>query len=386
MKRVHCMVVIGTRPEAIKMAPVVLGLRKHKKEIRTTVAFTGQHRELAKEVLQSFKLRADFDLNLMQRSQTLSGFLSRALDGLTELFVREGPDVVLIQGDTTTVLAASMAAFYRRIAIGHVEAGLRTRDKLSPFPEEINRRLTGVLADLHFAPTPEARENLLKEMIEGSRIFVTGNTVIDALRMVRNGAVKRAKEAFPFLANGKRTVLVTAHRRENLGEPLREICLAVSRLVEGHKDVQVIWPVHSNPSVSDIVRKAVGQRERIYLVEPIEYFSFVGVMALSSMVLTDSGGVQEEAPALGKPVLVLRDTTERPEGVRAGTAKLIGTAASTIVEQASRILESECLYREMSVAINPYGDGRASHRIISAIRFHFGFQNKPPESFVSRLG
>src|SRR5207253_4215596 len=245
------------------------------------------------------------------------------------------PDFVLVEGDTTTVFAASLVAFYRQIPVGHVEAGLRTRNKYSPFPEEINRRLTGVLADLHFAPTWEARENLLREQVDDSRIFVTGNPVIDALQIIRTRATAIARHEFPFLANGQRTVLVTSHRRENHGEPLQRICGAVSQLAEQHPEVQIIWPVHPNPDVSEVVHRYLGRRERIHLVKPIGYCSFVGVMALCDVILTDSGGMQEEAPALGIPVLVLRDTTERPEGVSAGAAQLIGTSELDIVEQSS---------------------------------------------------
>jgi len=365
------------------MAPVVLGLRKQRDQIHTTLALTGQHREIVDNALELFGLRAGIDLDLMQASQTLSGFAAKAVQALTNVLECERPDLVLVQGDTTTVFAASLAAFYQGIPVGHVEAGLRTRNKRSPFPEEINRRLTTVLADLHFAPTPAARDNLLEEHVDASSVFVTGNPVIDALQMIRGRAQEAACRKFPFLENGRRTVLITSHRRENQGEPLRRICRAVDRLVEEHEDLQVIWPVHPNPKVSEVVHNLLDRKERIYLPGPIEYCSFVGVMAVSSLILTDSGGLQEEAPVLGKPVLVLRDTTERPEGVRAGTAKLVGTSESKIVEQASRVLGSETLYSKTCLAASPYGDGRAGERIIGAIRFHFGLQLERPEPFAA---
>jgi UDP-N-acetylglucosamine 2-epimerase (non-hydrolysing) len=379
----NCMVVLGTRPEAIKLAPVVLCLLKHSEQIRTRLVLTGQHREMVDPVLDAFHLRADIDLKLMERSQTLSHFTARALEELTTVFQRERPDFVLVEGDTTTVFAASLAAFYQHILVGHVEAGLRTRDKHSPFPEEINRRLTGALADLHFAPTPEARENLLHEGVNESHIFVTGNPVIDALQMIRTRAIAAARNEFPFLANGRRTLLVTSHRRENHGEPLRRICRAVYQLVMQHPDVQIIWPVHPSPDVSEVVHGYLGRKERIHLVEPIGYSSFVGVMALCNLILTDSGGIQEEAPALGKPVLVLRDNTERPEGVSAGTAQLIGTSEIEIVEQVSGILSSATLYRKVFQTICPYGDGRAAERIVAAILVSCHLDSVWPDSFVA---
>jgi len=379
------MVVVGTRPEAIKLAAVVLCLLKHSDQIRTRLVLTGQHREIVDQILGAFHLRADIDLNLMERSQTLPHFTARALEELTTVFQHERPDMVLVQGDTTTAFAASLAAFYQQVLVGHVEAGLRTRDKHKPFPEEINRRLTGTLADLHFAPTFEARENLLHEQVDDSHIFVTGNPVIDALLMIRTHATAIARSEFPFLVNGRRTLLVTSHRRENHGEPLRRICRAVSQIAERHLDVQIIWPVHPSPEVSEVVHGCLGKRERIHLVKPISYCSFVGVMALCSLVLTDSGGIQEEAPTLGKPVFVLRDNTERPEGVSAGTAQLIGTSEFDIVEQVSKILSSAALYRKMSQSMCPYGDGRAAERIVAAICVSCGLGSASPESFVAAI-
>jgi UDP-N-acetylglucosamine 2-epimerase (non-hydrolysing) len=383
VQSLKCMVIVGTRPEAVKLAPVVLCLRKHSAQIRTQLVLTGQHRETVDQVLEAFDLRADIDLNLMEKGQTLPHFTAKAVEELTAVFQRERPDFVLVQGDTTTVFAASLAGFYERIPVGHVEAGLRTRDKYSPFPEEMNRRLTGVLADLHFAPTAEARENLLREQISDSQIFLTGNPVIDALQIIRGRATAVALKQFPFLGNGHRTILVTAHRRENHGEPLRRICRAVSKLVARHPDVQVIWPVHPNPEVCGVVHDLIGQRERIHLVEPIGYCSFVGVMALSNVVLTDSGGVQEEAPALGKHVLVLRDNTERPEGVSAGIAQLIGTSEADIEENVSRMLSSTTLRGNGFHTVSPYGDGRAAERIVAAIRVSCGLDTVLPDPFVA---
>jgi UDP-N-acetylglucosamine 2-epimerase (non-hydrolysing) len=335
------------------------------------------------QVLAAFRLRPDIDLDLMERSQSLARLAARALEGLSTVFSRERPDLVLVEGDTTTVFAASLAAFYQGICVGHVEAGLRTRDKWSPFPEEMNRRLAGSLADLHFAPTLEARENLLREQVDGSRIFVTGNPVIDALRMIRSHATAVARNEFPFVGNGRRTLLVTVHRRENHGEPLRRICRAVSQLAAQHPDVQIIWPVHPNPAVANVVHGYLEGRDRIHLTPPVGYPSFVGLMALSTFVITDSGGVQEEAPALGKPVLVLRETTERREGVIAGAVRLIGTNEGDILEQASQLLTSEAEFREMARVTCPYGDGRAAERILAAIREYFDFPNLRAKSSVA---
>lgn len=368
------MVIIGTRPEAIKMAPVVHVLRRFGDEIKTQLVLTGQHGELVDDVLNLFCLEPEFDLDLMQHSQTLSEFTTRALDALTGLFVREHPDLILVQGDTTTVFAASLAAFYQGIKVGHVEAGLRTRDKCNPFPEEINRRLTGVLADLHFAPTEEARQNLILEHVSPSQIFVTGNPVIDALQMTRKNALAVARRDFGFLDKGLRTVLVTAHRRENHDEPLKRICRAVAHLTEEFTDVQVIWPVHPNPKVYDTVHSMLADRPRIHLVSPMGYCEFVGVMEMSTLILTDSGGVQEEAPALARPVLVMRDTTERPEGVNSGTVKLVGTAEKDIIQEAALLLTDKDAYDRMAHAVCPYGDGKAADRIVSAVRQHWSQQ------------
>jgi UDP-N-acetylglucosamine 2-epimerase (non-hydrolysing) len=356
------------------MAPVVHALRKLEHQVRTQLVLTGQHGEMVDEVLRLFHLEPEFDLELMQHSQTLSQFTARALMALTDLFASERPDLILVEGDTTTVFAASLAAFHQGIKVGHVEAGLRTLDKCNPFPEEINRRLTGVVADLHFAPTQEARQNLIREFIPDSQIFVTGNPVIDALQMTRENARTVAIKQFPYLDSGLRTVLVTAHRRENHGEPLARICRAVARLTEQYPDVQVIWPVHPNPQVYETVHRLLADKSNIHLVSPIGYCAFVGIMDISTLILTDSGGVQEEAPALGCPVLVMRETTERPEGVSSGTVKLIGTEEANILREAALLLTNAEAYGRMANAVCPYGDGKAADRIVTAIRRHWGLQ------------
>lgn len=369
-----CIVVVGTRPEAIKMAPVVRHLRQHCAEIKTKLLLTAQHREMLDQVLQIFAMRADIDLNLMQEAQRLPSFAADAVKHVSRVFVQEKPDLVLVQGDTTTAFAASLAAFYERIAVVHVEAGLRSNDMDRPFPEEMNRRLITILARMHFAPTVHARENLIRECVDPLRIFVTGNPVIDALHLIRNDAIGIASHRFPFIENGLRTVLVTAHRRENHGEPIRRICHAISLLVDRYPDIQVVWPVHPHPLVENTVRKCLHEKERIYLTEPLDYCSFVGVLALSEFALSDSGGIQEEGPALGKPVLILRDTTERPEGVFAGVTRLVGTTEDRILHEASRLLESKAAYSEMARRVSPYGDGKAAERIVSAICSHFGIE------------
>jgi UDP-N-acetylglucosamine 2-epimerase (non-hydrolysing) len=378
-----CMVVIGTRPEAIKMAPVVRYLKQYAARIETRLVATAQHREMLDQVLQLFSLQADIDLDLMQESQGLPAFAADAVQALSRVFVREKPGLILVQGDTTTALAASLAAFYERIPVAHVEAGLRSYDMQSPFPEEMNRRLITILAEMHFAPTMQARENLIREFVAPLRILVTGNPVIDALLLIRNRAIAIASNQFPFMRNGLRTVLVTAHRRENHGVPLQRICRAVSLLVRRYPNIQVIWPVHPNPRVATTVRNLLGKKERIYLTKPLDYCAFVGVLALSEFALTDSGGVQEEGPALGKPVLILRDTTERPEGVAAGVTKLVGSTEDRILQEASLLLESEECYRQMARQVSPYGDGRAAERIFSAICSHLGIEASSSErSFV----
>lgn len=369
------MPIFGTRPEAVKMAPLVNELKARPEQFRCVVCVTAQHREMLDQVLQAFSIQPDFDLNIMQSGQTLTQVTTRALEGLEKVLIDTKPDIVLAQGDTTTVLAAALAASYQQIAFGHVEAGLRTDNKFDPFPEEINRRLTGQLTDLHFAPTTRSRENLLREGVSADKIYLTGNTVIDALQQVHKGARAR-----PQSADGLRTILATTHRRENLGEPLEGIALALHDIIEKFEDTRLVLPMHKNPKVREPLQRILGTHPRVNLIEPPDYLDFVKLMEEAHLVMTDSGGVQEEAPALGLPVLVLRRTTERPEGVDAGTAKLIGTNREDIVREASTLLSDASAYVAMSKAANPYGDGRASERIAEAL-LHWAGRAERPDDF-----
>ncbi|MEC0899060.1 MULTISPECIES: non-hydrolyzing UDP-N-acetylglucosamine 2-epimerase [Bacillus cereus group] len=367
-ERLKVMTIFGTRPEAIKMAPLVLELQKHPEKIESIVTVTAQHRQMLDQVLSIFGITPDFDLNIMKNRQTLIDITTRGLEGLDKVMKEAKPDIVLVHGDTTTTFIASLAAFYNQIPVGHVEAGLRTWDKYSPYPEEMNRQLTGVMADLHFSPTAKSATNLQKENKDESRIFITGNTAIDALKTT-------VKETYshPVLEKlgNDRLVLMTAHRRENLGEPMRNMFRAIKRLVDKHEDVQVVYPVHMNPVVRETANDILGDHGRIHLIEPLDVIDFHNVAARSYLMLTDSGGVQEEAPSLGVPVLVLRDTTERPEGIEAGTLKLAGTDEETIFSLADELLSDKEAHDKMSKASNPYGDGRASERIVEAILKHF---------------
>ena len=380
MKKIKVMSVFGTRPEAIKMAPVVLELCKYD-AVESVVAVTAQHREMLDQVLNLFNIRPDFDLNIMSEGQTLFDITSRALTGLDKVFSEAKPDVVLVHGDTTTTFAGALAAFYHQIEVGHVEAGLRTQNKFSPYPEEMNRRLTGSLADLNFAPTETAKENLLREGCDAEKIFVTGNTVIDALLQT-----VRADFKFPDELNrvdfGKRIILVTTHRRENLGEPMRHVYKALKNLVEDFPDVEIIFPVHKNPRVREVVDEELGNLERVILIDPLDYEPFANLMNRATLILTDSGGVQEEAPALGKPVLVLRNTTERPEAVHAGTVKLIGTNQQKVFETAKILLSDAAAYRKMAEARSPYGDGHAAERIVRALLWRHKILPERPTEFA----
>jgi UDP-N-acetylglucosamine 2-epimerase (non-hydrolysing) len=359
------MVVFGTRPEAIKMAPVIKELKKVE-DIQTIVAVTAQHRDMLDQVLSLFKIVPDYDLNLMQKQQDLYTITTGVLNGLRDILVKEKPDLVLVHGDTSTTFVAALASFYERIPVGHVEAGLRTRNKYSPFPEEMNRSLTGRLAELHFAPTDTARENLLAEAVAAFKIWVTGNTVIDALLdTVRTDYVFPSD--FPRLDFDRRLILVTTHRRENWGDRMRDIYEALLELTDEFEDIEVVFPVHKNPIVKDLALKMLGGRERFHLIEPLDYEPFANLMRKVHLILTDSGGLQEEAPSLGKPVLVLRDTTERPEAVKAGTVKLVGTNRQAIVREARLLLQDQSEYEKMAMAINPYGDGKAAQRIVNVI-------------------
>ncbi len=379
--KIKVMSIFGTRPEAIKMAPVVMALMRHSDEIETKTLVTAQHREMLDQVLHLFRIVPDYDLNIMAAGQTLFDITTRAMMGINEVFQKDRPDLVLVHGDTTTTFAGALAAYYHQIPVGHVEAGLRTHDIYSPFPEEMNRRLTGGIATLHFAPTATAHDNLAAEGVPERRIFVTGNTVIDALHhTVRPDYMLPAELAQVDFANN-RVLLVTTHRRENLGEPMRHVYRAIHDVVDGLPDVEVIFPVHRNPKVREIVQEELGHLPRVHLIDPLDYEPFANLMARVDIVLTDSGGIQEEAPALGKPVLVLRDTTERPEAVAAGTVHLIGTAEEHVYNETMRLLTDTGAYAAMAEAVNPYGDGRAAQRIIEAILYHAGHRHTPPEPF-----
>lgn len=365
--------VFGTRPEAIKMAPLVHALAKDP-HFEAKVCVTAQHREMLDQVLKLFSIVPEYDLNIMQPGQGLTEITCRILEGLKPVLESFKPDVVLVHGDTTTTMAASLAAFYQRIPVGHVEAGLRTGDLSSPWPEEGNRTLTGHLATYHFAPTETSRQNLLRENIADNRIAVTGNTVIDALFWVRDRVLSdealrnELTQRYPFLANGKKMILVTGHRRESFGRGFEQICHALAEIAANNPDVQIVYPVHLNPNVSEPVKRILGHVENVMLIEPQDYLPFVWLMNRAWLILTDSGGIQEEAPSLGKPVLVMRDMTERPEAVSVGTVCLVGTDSQRIVNEVTRLLQDESAYQAMSRAHNPYGDGQACHRILSALK------------------
>ena len=377
------MSIFGTRPEAIKMAPVVRELLKHP-EIETKVCLTAQHREMLDQVVDLFQLPVDYDLDIMKQGQSLYDITDRVLLGLKEVLKKEKPDLVLVHGDTTTTFSATLSAFYQQIDVGHVEAGLRTGNMYSPFPEEANRRLTSVLTALHFAPTETARQNLLKENQKDDHIFTVGNSVIDALlATVKKDYVFEDKE-LQDIEEHKRIILVTTHRRENLGEPMRNVYRALRRLVETVPDTEVVFPVHRNPLVRQAVKEVLDGVPGIHLVDPMEYEPFTNLMARSAIILTDSGGIQEEAPSLGKPVLVLRDTTERPEAVASGTVKLVGTDEDKVYNTAYKLLTDEEAYREMAESINPYGDGHTSERIVQAILYFYGISEKKPSIFIAR--
>lgn len=369
IKQKKVMVVFGTRPEAIKMAPVVQALRQ-KEDLLCQVIVTAQHREMLDQVLKLFKIVPDFDLNLMRQGQTLTDITTRALGGLTEIFQRERPDLVLVHGDTTTTFVAALAAFYTKISVGHVEAGLRTGNKYSPYPEEMNRKLTGALTDWHFAPTETAKKNLEGEGVAAERVFVTGNTVIDALLTTVNPEYQFVDPEIQTILRqhqSSRMILVTTHRRENLGEPMRQIYQALKSILEAFPDTYVVFPVHKNPQVREVVAEVLGSHPRVSLIEPLDYEPFVNLMARAHLILTDSGGIQEEAPSLGKPVLVVRDTTERPEAVAAGTVALVGTGYQAVFAKLKCLLEDRQAYQQMTLASNPYGDGLAARRIADII-------------------
>ena len=376
------MAVFGTRPEAIKMAPLLKALQKNE-NYRLIITVTAQHREMLDQVMNLFQLEADYDLDIMKNRQTLSGLSARIIKKLDSIINEEKPDLILVHGDTSSTFIASLTAFYNQIDVGHVEAGLRTYNKYSPFPEEMNRQLTGVLADLNFAPTKRAKQNLLKENKDEAKIFVTGNTVIDALFSVVDQNYQFENKLLKNLDyENKKIILLTAHRRENLGEPMENIFRAVSDLTEQLDDLLVIFPVHLNPVIRELSKKMLADNDQIQLIEPLDYLPFVNLMARSDLILTDSGGIQEEAPSLGKPVLVLRDTTERPEAVEAGTVLKVGTDYKEIYQQSLSLLTDAEEYKKRAAAVNPYGDGKAVKRIIAALDYHFNFNSKRPEDFI----
>ena len=383
MKKI--MLVFGTRPEAIKMAPLVKEFQKHPESFETVVCVTGQHREMLDQVLEIFDITPDYDLNIMKQGQDLYDVTSRVLTGMRDILKESKPDVVLVHGDTTTSTSAALASFYQQIPVGHVEAGLRTHNIYSPWPEEMNRQLTGRIATYHFTPTPLSRENLLRENVTETSISVTGNTVIDALYMVvdkiksddgmagrLDGELLAAGYDTGRLRNGRKLVLITGHRRENFGEGFVSMCRAIKTLTEKFPDVDFVYPMHLNPNVRKPIHEVFGEDlsacGNIFFIEPLEYLSFVYLMEKSYLVLTDSGGIQEEAPGLGKPVLVMRDTTERPEALKAGTVKLVGSDYNKIISEVSSLIEDESAYEKMSSAVNPYGDGMASQRIVSTFK------------------
>lgn len=376
MAKIKVMTVFGTRPEAIKMAPVVLSLKNRSDEFEEVTVVTGQHREMLDQVLSIFHIEPSYDLNIMKSRQTLADITSNVILKLGQIIAKEKPDIVLVHGDTTTTFAASISAFYQQTKLGHVEAGLRTWNKYSPYPEEMNRQLTEVLSDLYFAPTNQSQANLLKENHPESQIFVTGNTAIDALdQTVRDDY---HHEVLDMIDPNKKMILVTMHRRENQGDPMRRVFKVMREVVESHPDIEIIYPVHLNPVVQEAADAILGHHKRIHLIDPLNVVDFHNLAARSYFIMTDSGGVQEEAPSLGKPVLVLRDTTERPEGVEAGTLKLVGTDPNTVKTAMLQLLDDPTEYRRMAEAKNPYGDGHASRRILDAILYDFGkIQNRP---------
>jgi UDP-N-acetylglucosamine 2-epimerase (non-hydrolysing) len=378
MKKIKVMTVFGVRPEAVKMAPLILELQRHPESIESIVCVTAQHREMLDSVLDTFQIKPDYDLNVMKERQTLNEISIRVLQGLEPVLQEAKPDIVLVHGDTLTTFLASYAAFLQQIKVGHVEAGLRTWNKLSPYPEEMNRQLTGVLADLHFAPTDGSAGNLRKENKPEASIYVTGNTVTDVGRHI-----VRESYTHPLLdwAKGKRLVLMTAHRRESQGEPHRNIFRAVRRLADEFEDIAIVYPVHPSPAVKEPAHELLGGHPRIQLVEPLDLVEMYNFYPHTHLILTDSGGLQEEAPSFGVPVLVLRDTTERPEGIDAGTLELVGTDEARVYERAKALLSDGALYERMSRSANPYGDGKASERIVAAIEHYFGLSGLRPEPF-----
>lgn len=379
MKKIKVMTVFGTRPEAIKMAPLVLELQKQSQRFEAITTVSAQHREMLDQVLDIFHIKPDYDLNIMHARQTLTDITSNVLINLDKILKEAKPDIVLVHGDTTTTFAASVAAFYNQIPIGHVEAGLRTWEKYSPYPEEMNRQMTDAMTDLYFAPTNQSKANLLKENHKEDNIFITGNTAIDALKQTVDKEYHH--DILDKVSPDNKLILLTMHRRENQGEPMRRVFKVIREVVESREDVEVIYPVHLSPAVQEAAKEILGNTERIHLISPLDVVDFHNLAARSYFIMTDSGGVQEEAPSLGKPVLVLRDTTERPEGVEAGTLKLVGTESEKVKKEMEELLDNDAEYQRMAQAKNPYGDGKASERILDAIAYYFGVTDKKPIEF-----
>jgi UDP-N-acetylglucosamine 2-epimerase (non-hydrolysing) len=378
-------VIFGTRPDTIKLAPVILALQKESKLFKVVCIATAQHRKMLDQVLDVFKIKPDYDLNVMKQNQSLAELTKNTIQALDEVLVKEQPDMVLVQGDTSTTFVGSLAAFYRKIPVGHVEAGLRTYDMMNPFPEEANRKLTGVLAELHFPPTETAKKALLREHVAKEKIFTTGNTVIDALKIaVKKNYTFSVPAVNEIIAQKKKIVLLTMHRRENWGEPMKHACNAVKKLAVLYPDINFVFPVHLNPIVRDVVFPALGGIPNVKLIDPLDYLDFVNLIARSYLIITDSGGVQEEAPSLGKPVLVLRKVTERPEAVKFGTVKLVGEDEKKILYWAKRLLNNKTEYKKMASAVNPYGDGLSSKRTVQIIKNYFGLSNKKVDEFIPR--
>lgn len=383
MKKIKVMTVFGTRPEAIKMAPLAIELEKNP-NIESIVCVTAQHRQMLDQVLEIFNIKPDYDLDIMKERQTLVEITARVLEGLDKVLKEAKPDIVLVHGDTSTSFVGALAAFYNQIKVGHVEAGLRTYDIYSPFPEEMNRCLTGRIAQMNFSPTVNNKNNLLKENVKEDTIFVTGNTVIDAMKTtVKDDFIFKTEELNKIDYKAKRVITMTAHRRENLGKPLENICNAVKRLVVKYDDLEVVYPVHLNPLVRETVRGILGNMERVHLIEPVNVDELHNLMARSYLVMTDSGGIQEEAPYLAKPVLVMRKETERPEAVDAGTVKIAGVDEEVIFSLACDLIDNKESYDKMAKAINPYGDGNASERIVDAILYEFGINNERPQDYIT---
>lgn len=379
MKKIKVMTVFGTRPEAIKMAPLVLELQKQSQRFEAITTVSAQHREMLDQVLDIFHIKPDYDLNIMHARQTLTDITSNVLINLDKILKEAKPDIVLVHGDTTTTFSASVAAFYNQIPIGHVEAGLRTWEKYSPYPEEMNRQMTDAMTDLYFAPTNQSKANLLKENHKEDNIYITGNTAIDALKQTVDKEYHH--DILDKVSPDNKLILLTMHRRENQGEPMRRVFKVIREVVESREDVEVIYPVHLSPAVQEAAKEILGNTERIHLISPLDVVDFHNLAARSYFIMTDSGGVQEEAPSLGKPVLVLRDTTERPEGVEAGTLKLVGTESKKVKKEMEELLDNDAEYQRMAQAKNPYGDGKASERILDAIAYYFGVTDKKPIEF-----